>query len=144
MIETATDQQAHAVAEDAAKKWALSYPIPAWGLAEGEQADRLAENWARVVAGAVLDALRAAGRLLPEGGETRTEWAVWWHAGDSDGVVLSERQFGWRDKAERRGQERIGQYGITRFTLQRREHRIFEDGSSWTGPWVAVDQPKED
>jgi hypothetical protein len=41
----------------ALRNWALMYPIPAWGLAHGDQAERLAGNWARVASGMVLEAL---------------------------------------------------------------------------------------
>lgn len=90
------------------------------------------------VAQQVVDALRAAGRLLPDGGETRTEWEVRWHSGPDDGICMEERYHASRASAETVGPTRIGQYGITRYSIHRREHRIFEDGSSWSGPWVEV------
>jgi hypothetical protein len=80
------------------------------------------------------------GRLLPEPVETGVEWSVDWHA-DGEGIVLSESGFGCRAEAEKRGRERIGEYGITRYTLHRREHRRFADHSSWSGPWVPADPP---
>jgi len=82
--------------------------------------------------------LAAAGRLLPDGGETRTEWEVWWHVGDEGGIALSERHLASREQAEQRGRKRIGEYAITRFTIHCRDHLIFADGSSFTGPWVEV------
>jgi hypothetical protein len=54
------------VAAETATAWASNYPIPAWGLAEGAGAERLARNWGRAVAANVLEALAAA----PEGGAT--------------------------------------------------------------------------
>jgi hypothetical protein len=39
---------------DAIARWALMYPIPAWSLSEGERAEKLARNWGRVAAEAVL------------------------------------------------------------------------------------------
>lgn len=39
---------------EALARWALMYPIPAWGLAEGQGAEKLARNWGRVAAKAVL------------------------------------------------------------------------------------------
>lgn len=36
---------ARAVATQAATNWALMYPIPAWGLADGPVAEKLAESW---------------------------------------------------------------------------------------------------
>lgn len=55
---------------DAIARWALMYPIPAWSLSEGERAEKLARNWGRHAAEAVLavrddelaDALRRAER----------------------------------------------------------------------------------
>src|SRR4051812_45170643 len=91
----------------------------------------------RVIRGQI-GALAAAGRLLPEGGETRTEWEVRWYSGPDDGIALHEQRLGSRRDAEVRGPQRVGQYGITRYSVHHREHRIFEDGSSWTGPWVEV------
>jgi len=64
------------VAFEAAKNWALMYPIPAWGLAEGEGAEKLAANWARVVSKMVLDALAEAGRLLPDAAEVEVHFGV--------------------------------------------------------------------
>lgn len=49
-----------AVVADALRNWALMYPIPAFGLAGGEGAERLAGNWARVATGMVLEALAGA------------------------------------------------------------------------------------
>lgn len=95
-------------------------------------------------AGRTLKFLANAGRLLPEGGETRTEWEVRWHSGPDDGICMEERYHASRASAETTGPTRIGQYGITRYSVHHREHRIFDDGSSYSGPWVAVDQPKED
>lgn len=37
---------------------------------------------------AVLDALAAAGRLLPEGAEARTEWSIQWRNGSVQGGKL--------------------------------------------------------
>lgn len=85
-----------------------------------------------------------AGRLLPEGGETRTEWGVHWHVSGEGGIAMSEGRFGWRDAAERRGRERVGQYGITRYSVHRREHRDFGEQGTFVGPWVAVDQETTD
>jgi hypothetical protein len=80
------------------------------------------------------------GRLLPDGGRTRTEYEVRWHDDDGGGILMDERHFPSRAAAERRGPERIGEYGITRYSVHRRQHLIFEDGSSYSGPWVeAVD-----
>lgn len=53
-----TDPVAAAVT-GALHDWALMYPIPAWGLAQGELAERLAANWARVASGMVMEAIAA-------------------------------------------------------------------------------------
>jgi hypothetical protein len=45
------------VASRAAATWALRYPIPAWQLAEGVQAEQLAARWGTQVADAVLGAV---------------------------------------------------------------------------------------
>jgi hypothetical protein len=102
------------------------------GCNPGPCADSVSES------GRVLKFLANAGRLLPQGGETRTEWEVRWHIGPDDGIALHEQRLGSRRDAEVRGPQRVGQYGITRYSVHHRGHRIFEDGSSWTGPWVEV------
>ncbi len=51
----ATDDRA--VIAEALRRWALMYPIPAWGLAEGETAERLANNWAQTASQMVVEAL---------------------------------------------------------------------------------------
>lgn len=92
----------------------------------------------------VLAALAEAGRLLPEVIEVRTEFGVRWHAGDSDGIRLDLDRIASPEQANEVGQQRIGEYGITRYTVERREHRLFADGSSWTGPWAPVEhEPRE-
>lgn len=87
----------------------------------------------------VQGALAAAGRLLPAPTEVRIEYGVLWHSGDSDGIVLSADRLGSLDEAHRCGQERIGEYGITRYSVRRCEHRKYADGSTWVGPWVPVE-----
>lgn len=52
---------------EALRKWALMYPIPAWSLAQGDQAERLATNWARVAAGMVMEALARPEPTVPAG-----------------------------------------------------------------------------
>lgn len=84
---------------------------------------------------AVLDALAAAGLLLPEGAETRTEWGVWWYGPIGDGIRLTQDKFASRAAAGQHAPTRIGDYGITRYEIRRRIHRVFPDGSSWSGPW---------
>lgn len=87
-------------------------------------------------AAAVLGGLAQHGRLLPEPAEVRTEYGVWWHAGDSDGIRLDQERLRSPEEAHEEGRSRIGQYDITRYTVHWREHRMYADGSSWSGPWV--------
>lgn len=86
-------------------------------------------------AGRVLKFLANAGRLLPEGGQTRGEWLVRW---DED--LEFEHLVGSREAATAfvDGMRRGG----CRAAVESREVREFDDGSSFTGPWVAVD-PEE-
>lgn len=51
------------------------------------------------------------GRLLPDGGETREEWGVWWHADSANGIVLDAHQLRSRDEAQRVGEWRPGRAG---------------------------------
>lgn len=72
--------------------------------------------------------------------ELRTEYAIWWHSdGDDDAIRLSEHQIGYLSRALRRGPERVGEYGITHFTIRFRHHVIFTDHSTWISPWEPVD-----
>ncbi len=62
------------------------YPIPAWSLAEGEGAERLAGNWARVAARMVTEALSGFGAGAGQSAATDDEVAAlraeitagWW------------------------------------------------------------------
>lgn len=87
---------------------------------------------------AALDALAAAGRLLPEPTETRTEWGIWWYGPIGDGIRLTQDKFSSRQAAEEHAPTRVGDYGITRYEIRRREHRYFADHSSWSGDWVVA------
>lgn len=80
--------------------------------------------------------------LLAElgGGEERTEFEVRWHGpGDGDGIRMDRRHIASRERADEIGPTKVGEYGITRWTVWRRLHRIYADGSSWTGPWTRSD-----
>ena len=83
----------------------------------------------------IVDALRE--HLLPDPERTRTEYEVHWHAG-GDGIVLDQAHLISEAEAHKIGATRIGQYGITRYTIHRREHRNYPDGSTWTSPWQTV------
>ncbi len=78
-------QDARALAFEAAKNWALSYPIPAWGLRFGEEAEKLASNWADGIVRDVFDvaSAQAAQRAWVAG--------VRWAAAEADG------QAAWRE-----------------------------------------------
>jgi len=73
--------------------------------------------------------LRAAGRLLPDGGETRTDWGV--RSGDDYAIDCSDsdeaHRWAVRDVLILRGRGRDA-------ALIRREIHRWPDGSSWTGP----------
>lgn len=112
---------------------------PSW-----DEVDEVHRVWARDSARAVLDALAAAGLLVPEEAERRTEWAVWW-LGPGGGIRLSQEHLTSQTEAEQVAATRIGDYGIVRWELRYREHRDFADGSCLSGPWSAVPPaPKED
>ncbi len=79
----------------------------------------------------VIEALASAGRLLPDGGETHTEWVARW------GVDLEfEHPLDSREHADNfvDGGLRCG----TRVAVEQREVREWPDGSVFTGPWVEV------
>lgn len=82
---------------------------------------------------AITEAFESAGRLLPGGGQTLVEW----------GVRNANGWGAWAPNAPRRESaeyhaERLGRQ------LVRREVQQFADGSSYSGPWVAVDQEATD
>lgn len=52
-----TDSELHDRIAEALTRWALTYPIPAWSLAQGEDAKKLARNWARAATSFVLEVL---------------------------------------------------------------------------------------
>lgn len=47
-------------------------------------------------------------------------------------------------EARRTGEAMIGRYGIVRYTVHKRQHRRWVDGTDWSGPWTAADQGGED
>lgn len=57
-VEVAMDADPIPTAITAAlRNWALMYPIPAWSLAQGDKAERLADDWARVASAMVVEAI---------------------------------------------------------------------------------------
>jgi ribosome modulation factor len=107
-----------------------------WKEAGPDRIDADTATWLNAGLKQGIAALATTGRLLPALVETTTEWGVWWHGDNPDGIVLTEYRIGWRDHAERRAKERIGEYGITSFTVVCCEHRKFADRSVWIGGWV--------
>ncbi len=84
--------------------------------------------------------------ILPRPAKVSVEYAVWWHGGDPAAIRLDERQFSSRERAARRAEERIGEYGIVGYRIVSREHHLYEieDGSgldSITTDWVESPQP---
>lgn len=93
-----------------------------------EVANFMCEEDARRIA--ALHNADLAGSLLPEGGETCTEWGPRCSDPSHGGLLFVHEEMVAR--------EAVDGYGA------RREVREWPDGSSFTGPWVAVDQPKKD
>lgn len=90
-------------------------------------------------AGRVLKFLANAGRLLPEGGQTRTEWGVRSTGDYAVDCTDADEAHRWAARDVRilceRGRDA---------TLIRRSVQEWPDGSTLTGPWVAVDQEATD
>jgi hypothetical protein len=80
-----------------------------------------------------------SGMVLTAPTATRTEWGIWWHADDPDGIVNSAYKIGSRDEAVTVAGLRVGVYGVTGYTLVTCEHREFADRSTWIGPWKRVE-----
>jgi hypothetical protein len=72
-----TLDDARAAAVEAAKNWALMYPIPAWSLAHGAGAEKLASNWAEAIGRQVIDEALAQAWLA----------GVRWAAAEADAQV---------------------------------------------------------
>jgi len=83
----------------------------------------------------VLDALAAAGLILPDGGEERVEWGVWWLA-DGGGIAMAKERLSCREDAERLGPTRVGAYNIVGYEVRYRMHRVFDNGACSSGPWT--------
>lgn len=99
-------------------------------------------RWARKDARPVLDLLAAAGRLTPEPAHTHTEWGVWWHSGNPEGICLDAGRLQSAEEAHREGVRRIGEYEIDSYTVVCRQHRIYNHGhGAWSGDWVRHSGP---
>ena len=104
----------------------------------------LGENWGEDqedAAHAVVDAFRDAGRLLPEGGETEAHWRSRYlatgNAYEMRGLRRSTRQEVESDVMHDRA---LG-YDVV---MESRTVRYWPDATTFTGPWVAVDQEATD
>jgi len=110
------------------------------GLPDPEQSPR-----DLFAAAAVLGGLAQDGRLLAEPAEVRTEFGVRWHTdGDDDACCMWHDRIGHLIEAHELGREKVGRYGAVRYTVRQREHRQFQDGSTWAGPWQPVDEETTD
>jgi hypothetical protein len=111
----------------------------AWDDLTDDQRQHWMNNFRELHAAPALEWLAERGRLIPDGAETIEQWETWCHARDSDAIRhASPHAFPSRQQAEEWGQEQIGQYGITRYTVLRRVARRWPDGSAMTGPWEPV------
>jgi hypothetical protein len=66
---------------------------------------------------------------------TTTEYEVTWRS-ETGSVCASVDELSTLRRAEELGASRVGAGGIVRFTISRREHETYGDGSSFTGAWV--------
>lgn len=78
--------------------------------------------------------------LLGQADEETQEFGVLWHGEDpyanpDAGIRMHESRIGFLNRAVALGEEKIGQYGITHFTVEKRVHRSYPNGGSWSGPW---------
>lgn len=92
---------------------------------------------AKSFAALAVESLALSGRLLPDGGETRTEWLARWGEDLEFEHPVSGKAYaaGFVDSMTRGG---------FRAVTARREVREWPDGSSWSGPWVDPENTKED
>lgn len=96
------------------------------------------DSW-RVNARAVLAAL--AGRLLPAGGEERTEWRVTYAFEEAHRVVSRERSYSNRTEAQMRTELAAArELGNAVDRVLRRTVTEWPDGSVLTGPWLPVEE----
>jgi len=84
-------------------------------------------------ASAVLTALSAAGRLLPEGGATREEW------GELDTCLPTVV----RPVSERYAIELLAEDPPPWLEIKRRTVTTWPDGSTYTSAWVKIDNEEE-
>lgn len=108
-------------------------------MADEQLVAELAPTIGRASARRVLALLAERGRLIPDGAEVTEQWEAWCHGDDSDGIRHgSEYAEASRERAEEWARQQIGRYGITRYTIVRRECRSWPDGTVLTTPWVPV------
>jgi hypothetical protein len=101
-------------------------------LLDATRAELLAElDHTRQLAGAAFDGVVA---------DVQHEYEVLWHGdGDDNTILMSEAKIGYLSRALRRGPERVGEYGIIRFTVDYCVHVKFAEGSTWISGWQPVD-----
>lgn len=79
---------------------------------------------------------------MPDDCEVGTEWEVrWYGTDDPDGIRLSQRHLQSRAQADNIAPTRLGEYGITRWSIHYRHHWSFGDGDqrcTFSGPTVRV------
>lgn len=92
---------------------------------------------------AAIEALSAAGRLLPEGGETREEWTATMRANATDRRQPSRATRRFTSPSDAAAWA-LGFADGGQLLLWRRDRREWQDGTALTGPWVAVDQETTD
>lgn len=78
------------------------------------------------------------------------EYDVAWHSSDPyadrhAGTCMSHHGWiGYLHRAIAIAEVRVeaGQYGITHYTIYRREHRFYVNGTSWTSAWRRLELPE--
>jgi len=90
------------------------------------------------VANIAAMALRSAGLLPQPVVEAHAEFMVRWHAEDPTGIRMNERHLATAEEAHHLGPQRLGQYGITQYTVWTRRHHLLADGASWVSGWTEV------
>jgi len=86
----------------------------------------------------VLEALTAAGRLLPDGGETREEWTATMRANSTDLLRQPPRATRLFGSSSAAAEWALGFADGGQLRLWRRDCREWTDGARLTGPWVEV------
>lgn len=85
--------------------------------------------------------------LLGEPDGVHHEYAVYWHDGEpgadpNPGICDSGHYFSYVTAAMIAGERKLGQYGITWYTISTREHRTYPNGTEWSGAWRKLALPE--